>query len=1574
MAVRTIKVDITGLKDIEKAQKSVSALRDSVLDFEKQLQKLSGKGNSPLSFNVKLEMNTDKALKDYLSLKKQIESLPITNTTKSSVTSNNGDYSKSSTNPNTIPNNNGYIRVRDQDYKSWLNLNSAINNVTSSTIGLASQMAKLGAVTPAKGLLSVFTSINRSVLDTQKNLMGLVGNGITGSLRGGFSTITSSAKTGFDGLVKEAETLGDAMQVYRINMQALGVDDKDVNKSIKRLGDYGKATVFDASDLLEQASIYSSYGRTDSEQIVKGYAGLLAQTKNPKEGMKTVTEQTSQMLASGVLNQQDYKFIRQRLSALGASRLNAELQKLAESKGESSIIDATRKRKISADEYLDIVNKLGNSDDFQKLVNSIVTPKQAMENLKETLSNLLVYDKIDDEGNSTPGALNRVYVATRDFIKGITDIVSSNRFEGYVKSLGDSIGNTIQRINTFGSAWRLAFGQKFIESVSNFAKGFNEGVSGLDVGSTLFKTTKTLFEVLNNSGKSIGEFTKHITTSAFELVDALARVAQSGINGGFLNAISGIVDIYKNIANLAVDSGFVSGYASVLEQLTNAINNTIKAVNVETAQSVVKSLREFITATISLVEGITTKTTLIDSLASVFQSALGALTEIINSIGELGAGKANLALASLRDAVIGIINGIKPLLVELAQGAVIALASNSGKNFFNAVQGFVQAVVGAIKNTLVSLGGSVDGGLRKLLDFLTMAVNFASGIATLLGGVGKYLLIGFIGTKFVAWATNIITSLQTVATAMSSVTGGRINPLKLGGNFSKQNLVRQGMSSYDIDVAYSGMSRANKNAIPMNMSRTNRAKANSRMVKGNIALLGADIATGMINSAVQNNKDASQGTKDFTNVLASTASWAYTGAFLGSFIPGGTLIGAGIGAVAGFGMGLWDNHKKAEDRKRLEEQANKESQQLKKEQGEQALAYIKDLGKQVSEVQGNFFAQLGNGENGLQLASAFVDSLTTLSNGDLNTGKRSVGLNTQAVPKGIENYFVELNGKLVKWADLKSQTGLSDEKLLATIEQLYSALGRPFVEFKDEAGTVIETVNTLTKGEQARRDRNLQSYKDNLAKLGLSYKEGSTPTFGDISALDSKLSSSLEGSNFANSEDQKNAILSSLKEVGLNIEGIRGYTLEQLKELATNLRKGATTLGKSAKEENTSKIDAIKKEAENHGGVISEDTAKKLDSMNGEELDKYLKDLHSTNLMTHNVTDEQRSHKVAEFREKLEELGKTVNLETGKFIYKGLDLNSKEYENLYTTLSDKTAFVDTIKKSEEKAREVLTNMGITSVDLQNKILEKIVNGSATSFKDAIEKVAQETQQEAPQEKYSIVATDLYNIVGKFVKDGTIPLEKAKEILKGYDPASVDTSKLDTNGQELYNNVSGTMESTANKLQEGSDKAKVPMQEVPTEQVEEAKGGFVEALKGIWDAVVSVYNSARDFISGLFTGGNNKPESQKQGFIPAFSTGGIIPEYHSQGLGVGWKSRGTDTVPAMLTPGEYVLRKKAVDSLGLGFLNNLNKFGSNMLQTMNKSTIINNIYNTNNAKISQNIDNKSQYLNGMYGVDKLMRYV
>ena len=158
-------------------------------------------------------------------------------------------------------------------------------------------------------------------------------------------------------------------------------------------------------------------------------------------------------------------------------------------------------------------------------------------------------------------------------------------------------------------------------------------------------------------------------------------------------------------------------------------------------------------------------------------------------------------------------------------------------------------------------------------------------------------------------------------------------------------------------------------------------------------------------------------------------------------------------------------------------------------------------------------------------------------------------------------------------------------------------------------------------------------------------------------------------------------------------------------------------------------------------------------------------------------------------------------------------------------------------------------------------------------------------------------------------------------------------------------------------------------DVDTSKITEEAKKIEEALKSlvnsVANAVTSIFNSTPKSVSG----GGKKKGKHKQ-------FGGIIPEYHSDGdvIGVDWTPRGTDTVPTMLTPGEYVLRKKAVESLGLNFLNNLNKYGNKALQSNSGQTIINNVYNTNNAKISQNIDNKSQYLNGLFGIDRLMRYV
>ena len=1470
MTIRTIKVDVTGLKEIEKAQKSVSALRDSVLDFEKKLKKMGGKNTSPLSFNVNLNLNTDKALRDFLSLKKQIENIPINvrstkgKTTESSVIS--VDKTQVTRPKEKVAE---YVKVRDQDYQSWRNLHKAVQDVTTSTMGLSSQMIRLGAVNPAKGLLSVFNKVNSTVMGIQNNIMGLVGNKVTGALSNAIQGTLGAVKSGVGQLKDEVNNLGDAMQIYRINMQALGFSEKETNKSIKRLGDYGKASVFDATDLLEQASTYTAYNRRDSEDIVRAYAGLLAQTKNPVQGLKTVGIQTSQMLASGYLNQQDFRFIRERFSALGASAVNDALTDLAKSKGYKNLIDATRHKAITADEFLDLIKQVGNQDSFQKLVTSIVTPRQAIANFKETLSNLLVFDEIDEEGNAKPGALNQVYVATRDFIKGITEIVGTDKFKEYVTKLGNAIGGTIQQVNQFGSAWKLTFGSQILKGIDKFASDFKKSVNGLDVGNKFFNITKDMLTVLKNSGTEFGNFTKDIVNSATGFLSSISKITTQGINAGALKVLSQYVDVYTNLAKLAEKSEAIKYVVNIFDSLSSALNDIVKSINPRDVKEVLGSIRYFVTQVINFVRTVATETNLISNVATVLKTALLALGDIVGEVKGFNQGAFNKAVDSLRKALVGIINHLKPLLSELGKGIISTLSSSSGEAFFKAVENFIKAVTNAIKQTLVAIGGSVEGGLKKLLDFLTLAINVASGVATLLGGVGKYILMGYIGAKFVSWATNIITSLKTVATAMASATNGKLNPLNLGGNFSRERLARQGMSSYDIDVAYSGMSRTGRNASKVPFSRSARNKALRNAKLGNLALLGADIATGMVNGAIQNS-DFSQGAKDFSNVLSSTASWASTGAMLGSFGGGlGMAIGGGLGGLFGLGLGLWDNHKNAQDRKRLTEEAQKEAKEQSKEEYIQQQAHLREISEQNNQIRDTYFKTITKDTS---LVDSVVGANSTIEAIKNNSGTTvagalsQLGIEVAKVPKNVDSLFVKIGDQVKSWKELKESTGYTDEQLLQSLQLAKSAIGEKFVELVNETGQeVVAKIPTLTSGEQHRQSSNIDTFKGKLGELGLKLQEGKELIFKDISSVVEQLKA-VQNEGSMNSDTKSKAIDEILNKLGVDTTEFVGKTIAEKMDIVTKIIENGETLGGSSDHQFANVKDEITKKV----GDYSKTLGNVVTRLGNEQLDSYLALL----------TD----------AEKLNEAG-GEKADVGKFV----DFKDKVLEFLQKGYLK----VDEASKLFEKA-------GISGVEVKD-----LGNG----------------------------AFEFNKTIKEFVQKGVNYINDGATGVKAVPKYESKTRNLFDSASALYYEVKKVVESNIEKLD--------------------------EALKQVRDG--SNPERQRYLV-------NQRRVQESRLDISTRQFGGIIPEYHSQGLPVGFKSRGTDTVPAMLTPGEYVLRKKAVDSLGTNFLNNLNKYGVNALQTMNKSTIINNVYNTNNAKISQNIDNKSQYLNGMFGVDKLMRYV
>lgn len=85
----------------------------------------------------------------------------------------------------------------------------------------------------------------------------------------------------------------------------------------------------------------------------------------------------------------------------------------------------------------------------------------------------------------------------------------------------------------------------------------------------------------------------------------------------------------------------------------------------------------------------------------------------------------------------------------------------------------------------------------------------------------------------------------------------------------------------------------------------------------------------------------------------------------------------------------------------------------------------------------------------------------------------------------------------------------------------------------------------------------------------------------------------------------------------------------------------------------------------------------------------------------------------------------------------------------------------------------------------------------------------------------------------------------------------------------------------------------------------------------------------------------------------------VKEHKAKGGVIGWRPSGTDTVPAMLTPGEFVIKKRAVDHTGLRILDRINQmdlkgaYHAMQARFGESHSITNNQYITNNYTTNDN---------------------
>lgn len=1611
MSVRTISVTINGLNDIEAKTKLLNNMKATVLDIERMIKKMGRSNNLP-SINLKLNIDTS-------DIQRQINNVNalVSKASGSSV--------------------GGSSKVKSQAVEvtnlaeSWKNVGSAMSIADRALTSLTSNMIKLGAINPAKTMLSGLRSVSSELLNVQKSFTSLVNGKLTSGFQGIISSAVTTLRQGVAGMVSESQKVGDAMQIYRVNMSSLGFNEKDVNKSLKRLGDYGKASVYDASDLLNQASTYYAYNRKDSEDIVKAFAGLIAQTQNPVQGLKTAGEQTAQMLANGYLNQQDFKFTRERFSALGASEVNKRLLELAQAKGYKSIIEATQKKGITADEYLDVIKEVGNSPKFQSLVTSILTPKQAIENLKETLSNLLVFDKVDEDGNTTPGALNKVYVATRDFIKNITDLVGSAKFEGYVRSLGNAIGTGIENINKFSRAITLMFGDNLIKSMEKFGKDF---ASNLDtnVMKNFQGLMQSVINFFNESGSAIGRFVGEAGNAYIKYLTSWVDIGRELVGGGILDAITNTIEVITNLQNLAVSSGAVKGLAEFIKGMSDVLKTlTGDSKYASYATTVVTSIRGFAEELVKTLDFLVKKTPIIEVASKLISSVFDFFSNFVKLTrqGIDNDGFRN-GLKNLGNVVKDLLDYLAPVLARITSSALNALTSDTGVRFFKALSNFVKAVVTAIENVIKSFGGgNLQKGFEKILNTLTVLVEMFAKVAEVLGHVGKYLIIGALIGKATSLVSNIVSFIGTTVNSLGQLSNfalpGKVKQGVAGGLTGGQSLLAGGglISGFlnkradkyyskksqrafladdpEMGSYYAGLALQARNNTKEQLKLSKVFKDSAQAYKnvranggtfrqaigagfdkaGNLgqSLKGAGLAFGTmfggialdgINNAVQSSK-VSTGMKQASTVITSTASGALAGAGIGSmFTPIGTALGAGIGGFVGLIQGLFTNDAENQAKKeqaKLQAEAEKQKKEQNKAIRTAQVDALKQEAKQYGDLMRNFYRSVTNDssvQSDISNALALVSGNAGKFNGDLSKGGANLGLATEYLPKDVDKYSVNIGGEEKTWAQWKEELGVTDLELMKSLQALYAQYGQRYVELKNTTDGTTATIQTLSDTEYKRQEDSSKNFTDAFNALNIATQKIPEVPFKKIAEVKEQLEYALKGSNFSNKEDQDSAIQKILIDMGASEETVINASRDKLYKWARTLEESATANSRSNDEIHAEAVKELQKVLDS---TKNKAWNKMLEGIFDNKEDFNLEELVGVTVATKGLDDTTKQA----IQYKLQQASKLSKEKIAEITGKDVDAIVAQLQT-FSDLGETKA--SAFKEGSKDLDGILEKIGILDQKVRQKIMDKVIKDH-----ESIEKAIQEAYEDkgALSEKeiasLKTSSTNLVETLSNLITKGQIKTDEAKEILKNIPIDLVDTSKLSEEGKALLKALGFKVDNTTGKITEMKDKVNGnDPKDVDTSKITEEAKKIEEALNSlvnsVANAVTSIFNSTPKSVSG--GGGKGKKKGKRKQF------GGIIPEYHSDGdiIGVDWTPRGTDTVPTMLTPGEYVLRKKAVESLGLNFLNNLNKYGNKALQSNSGQTIINNVYNTNNAKISQNIDNKSQYLNGLFGIDRLMRYV
>lgn len=403
-----------------------------------------------------------------------------------------------------------------------------------------------------------FTSAFKSAMGTVSNLKSTLTSGIGFGIMAGigqkaFGAVTSS----IGGMVSELNSSSAAWKTFNGNMSMVGKGADEIASVKKELQEFAEDTIYSAADMASTYAQLSAVGIKSTNKLVKGFGGLAAAAENPKQAMKTLSQQATQMAAKPTVAWADFKLMIEQTPA-GISAVAKEMGMTT-----TELVQNVQDGKIATEDFFDAIAKVGTNDAFTKLATEYKTVDQAMDGLTETVSNKLApsFDVLSGRAiKSLDGIINKIGDLDGDAIAGkLTGFL--DKASGYWNVLKTE---ALEVKTAFGDAFSAigedlgkitgAFGST--ESISSFSSVMDSASGALKTfAGFLEEHSETIAKVIPQIPKLVVAYKGFkIAKSVAPFVGAFTS-AIAGLAGAGISAIAGkLLGISKGQREVGVSS------------------------------------------------------------------------------------------------------------------------------------------------------------------------------------------------------------------------------------------------------------------------------------------------------------------------------------------------------------------------------------------------------------------------------------------------------------------------------------------------------------------------------------------------------------------------------------------------------------------------------------------------------------------------------------------------------------------------------------------------------------------------------------------------------------------------------------------------------------------------------------------------------------------------------------------------------------------------------------------------------------------------------------------------------------